>query len=186
MSEEKSQNDRKSLLKVLIYIMIILAIMGMVWLLPRIALGTSTPFFSVSSNSMAPTLNVGDYIVVKAEPFDNLNLGDIIVFYSPWNPNDIIVHRIYDIRIYNGQKVLITKGDNNYTNPYPDPWYVTQEHYIGKYTGFKIPYLGYLALLFPYPVNYILILFIIVMIFIMELSYEKKEKDNFTTIIFKG
>ncbi|MEM3708318.1 MAG: signal peptidase I [Nitrososphaerales archaeon] len=158
--------------------MIILAIMSIVWLLPRIALGTYTPFFSVSSESMAPTLNVGDYIVVKAEPFDNLNVGDIIVFYSPWKSNDIIVHRIYDIRIYDGEKVLITKGDNNYTNPEPDPWYVKKEHYIGKYTGFKIPYLGYLALFFPYPVNYLLIVFIIVMIFIMELSYRKNEKED--------
>lgn len=172
MSEGKFQSDRKSLLKVLAYIAVVLTIMGIVWLLPRVALGISTPFFSVSSESMVPTLNVGDYIVVKYEPFDELKIGDIIVFYSPLNPKDIIVHRIYDIRIYNGQKVLITKGDNNL---YSDPWYVKQEHYIGKYTGFKIPYLGYLALLFPFPVNYIFIIIVVLIIFLIEFLPEKKE-----------
>jgi signal peptidase len=181
MNEEKPQSnqiDKKSLLRAATYITIILVIMGMVWLLPRVALGTSTPFFSVSSGSMIPTLNVGDYIVVKYEPFDELKVGDIIVFHSPINPNDIIVHRIFDIKLVNGEKTLITKGDNNL---YPDPWVVKQEHYIGKYTGFKIPYLGYLALLFPFPVNYLFIIIVIVIIFLIELSYEEKE-DKITAI----
>ncbi len=178
MSEEKFQNDqndqinRKNLIKAITYIAILIAIMSIIWLLPRVALGTSTPFFSVSSESMIPTLNVGDYIVIKYEPFNELKVGDIIVFHSPINPNDIIVHRINDTKIYIGQEVLITKGDNNL---YPDPWYVEQEHYIGKYTGFKIPYLGYLALLFPFPVNYIFIIIVILIIFLIEFLPEKKE-----------
>ncbi|MCP8309325.1 MAG: signal peptidase I [archaeon] len=185
MNEGKSQSDqkdRKNLLRAMTYIMIILAIIGIIWLLPRVALGTDTPFFSVSSGSMVPTLNVGDYIVVKAESFNNLVKGDIIVFYNPLNPNDIIVHRIYSIDYE--QKTIRTKGDHN---SYVDPWIVTEEDIIGKYTGFKIPYLGYLALLFPYPVNYILIIAIIIIIFIIELSStEKKEKNVESLLLFKN
>jgi len=181
MSEGKSKSDRinrKNLLRATTYIMIIIAIMSAIWLLPRVALGTSTPFFSVSTPSMVPTLNVGDYIVVKAEPFNNLDKGDIIVFYCPINPNDIWVHRIADIKYNFGQKVLITKGDaNSGTDLEAWGFVVTEKDYIGKYTGFKIPYLGYLALLFPYPINYIFIIIIIIIIFFIELSStEKKEK----------
>ncbi|MCP8308130.1 MAG: signal peptidase I [archaeon] len=182
MSEGKSQSnqiDRKKLLRATTYIIVIIAIMSIIWLLPRVALGTSTPFFSVSSESMVPTLNVGDYIVVKAVSFDELKAddtgytGDIIVFYKPTNPNEIIVHRIYSIDYEH--KTLRTWGDAN--GGAVDPWIVTEEDIIGKYTGFKIPYLGYLALLFPYPINYIFIIIIIIIIFFIELSStEKKEK----------
>ncbi len=180
MSEGKSQSDkinRKNLLRSITYIIIILAIIGIIWLLPRVALGTDTPFFSVSSESMVPTLNVGDYIVVKAVSFDELKagpppVGDIIVFHSPINPNEIIVHRICSIDYEH--KTLKTWGDNN--KGAIDPWTVTEEDIIGEYTGFKIPYLGYLALLFPYPINYILIITIVIIIFLIELSSEKKEK----------
>ncbi|MGQ9468951.1 MAG: signal peptidase I, partial [Nitrososphaerales archaeon] len=165
MSEGKSQSnqkDRKNLLRATTYIIVILSIMSFIWLLPRVALGTDTPFFSVSSSSMAPTLNVGDYIVVMSKDkvsFDSLSIGDIIVFHNPRNPsdpNDIWVHRLVDIRYNSGQKVLITKGDaNERTDLELWGFVITEKDYIGKYTGFKIPYLGYLALLFPPPINYI-------------------------------
>ncbi|MGQ9719569.1 MAG: signal peptidase I [Nitrososphaerales archaeon] len=174
MTDEESHGikiDKKKLLKSAVYIAIVLAITSAVWLVPRVALGTSTPFFSVSSGSMIPTLNVGDYIVVKAEPFDSLAVGDIIVFYSPWDPDEIIVHRIYAIN--HEQEIIKTKGDNNY---YVDPWSVTKEDYIGKYTGFKIPYLGYLAFLFPPPANYIFIIIVLFIVFVIELLPAEKEK----------
>jgi signal peptidase len=174
MTEGEPQSikiDKRKLLKTTAYIFIVLAIISAIWLLPRVALGTSTPFFSVSSGSMIPTLNVGDYIVVKAEPFDSLSEGDIIVFYSPWNRDEIIVHRIYAINYE--QEIIRTKGDNN---NYVDPWSVTKEDYIGKYTGFKIPYLGYLAFLFPPPVNYIFIIIVLLIIFVIELFPGEKER----------
>lgn len=176
MSGEKLQTiqiKRKNLLKATIYIMIILAIIGIVWLLPRVALGTSTPFFSVSSGSMVPTLNVGDFIVIKAESFDNLKVGDIIVFNRPTDSDDMIVHRIHSIDYED--RTIKTWGDAN--GGVVDPWTVTEEDVIGKYIGFKIPYLGYLAFLFPYPVNYVLLITIIIIIFLVELSLtEKREK----------
>ncbi|MCP8316737.1 MAG: signal peptidase I [archaeon] len=190
MSEGKSQSDkinRKDLLRSITYIIIILAIVSVIWLLPRVALGTDTPFFAVESGSMVPTLNIGDYIVVKAVAFDELKsgpppIGDIIVFRNPENPNDKpIVHRIYSIDYE--QKTIRTKGDHN---SYVDPWIVTEEDIIGKYTGFKIPYLGYLALLFPYPVNYILIIAIIIIIFLIELSSTEKKEKKVESLLFKN
>jgi signal peptidase len=116
---------------------------------------------------------VGDFIVIRAESFDNLKVGDIIVFYNPENPNDIIVHRIHSIDYEDN--TIRTWGDAN--GGIIDPWTVTEEDVIGKYIDFKIPYLGYLAFLFPYPINYILLITIIVIIFIIELSLsEKREK----------
>ncbi|MCP8323043.1 MAG: signal peptidase I [Candidatus Methylarchaceae archaeon HK02M2] len=167
--------DRKDLFKTVSYVAIILIVMGAIWVVPRVALGTTTPFLSVSGPSMEPTLNDGDYIIIKADTFDSLSIGDIIVFYHPYDyKNEIIVHRIYDINL-NSEQVLRTKGDNN---NYPDPWYIEEEDYIGKFTGIKIPYLGYLAQLFPLPLNYALVIIILLIILLIELYPLRKEEDK--------
>lgn len=177
MGEEKPQViqiKKKNLLKATTYIIIVLAIISVVWLLPRVALGTSTPFFSVSSGSMVPTLNVGDFIVIKAESFDNLKVDDIIVFYRPTDSEDIIVHRVNSIDYED--RTIRTWGDAN--GGVIDPWTVTEEDIIGKYIGFKIPCLGYLAFLFPYPVNYIFLITIVIIIFVIELFLTERKRES--------
>ncbi|MBN1923897.1 MAG: hypothetical protein JW791_04010 [Nanoarchaeota archaeon] len=49
-------------------------------------------------------LNVGDVILVKEK--DSYEVGDVIVFYSPYYP-DKLVHRLVNV------ENLTTKGDNN-------------------------------------------------------------------------
>ena len=81
----------------------------------RTVLRIDNPLMVVASESMVPTLNIGDIIVVRGE----LNVseikaspipeGDIIVFREPGSPGNLIVHRATD-RATNGFE---TKGDNN-------------------------------------------------------------------------
>ena len=67
--------------------------------------------YNITTNSMEPTINMGDIIIVKkVKDEENLKNGDIISF----NKNgEIITHRIIDIVETNGEKRYITKGDNN-------------------------------------------------------------------------
>jgi len=153
------------------YVSITVFLVLIFWAGLTFALGTSSPAYVVSSGSMIPTLNVGDIIVVKdKDSFKSLQVGDIIVFHSPTGDDKVIVHRIYSMTIDQYGVAIYTKGDNR---PKPDDWVVRESHYIGKVV-FTLPYLGRPILIIQpylrYPLNYILILFFIVLIFVVELK----------------
>lgn len=92
----------------------------------------------VSSSSMVPTYEVGDIIITKNINYDDVEVEDIIVFYSP-TLDKFVVHRVIDI---NEDGSFITQGDNN---PSPDNEYVYEENYIGVVKA-KIPKIGTLVL----------------------------------------
>ncbi|MCF2138250.1 MAG: signal peptidase I [Candidatus Thorarchaeota archaeon] len=78
-----------------------------------LAMGTPTPLVVVTSRSMVPTLNVGDLLVLKHVPEDDIKVGDIIVYEDSWYTAAPIVHRVIRIEEINGTKHFYTKGDNN-------------------------------------------------------------------------
>ncbi len=88
----------------------------------------------VASSSMEPTLEVNEFIFVKEKKFENLKVGDIILFKYIGEDERIkgqnIIHRIYAIDEETGE--ITTKGDNEKTNPTPDIDKVTKDNYIGK------------------------------------------------------
>ena len=94
-----------------------------------IALGTPTPMFSIVSESMEPTLHVGDMVIISKSGYDT---GDIVVYMRGNMP---IIHRI----IEKNDQGYIIKGDNN---PVADPGIVKQSQIIGK-TVVAFPVLGY-------------------------------------------
>lgn len=96
---------------------------------------------TVLSGSMEPTIQTGSIIAVKqVEDMAKLKKGDVITFVTEDRVN--VTHRIVDI-IKNGELVSYrTKGDNNNSN---DPNSVLADNVIAKYSGFTIPYLGYLS-----------------------------------------
>lgn len=66
------------------------------------------------SESMKPTIEKGDLVIVSKKNMNTYRVGDIISFYRNYQGRpEIITHRIHDI----GGNVYITKGDNN---PRPD------------------------------------------------------------------
>ncbi len=81
----------------------------------------------IASESMKPTINVNDIILIKCNyDFDDIEVDDIIVFYNPQEKKNIshrVVARLED-------NSLQTCGDHN--NGLVDSFHVTEEYYIGK------------------------------------------------------
>jgi len=117
-------------------------------------LGTEYPMMVVVSQSMVPTLGVGNFIfvgeitnmsAVVAAPYPE---GEIIVFRHPQNPNEYIVHRAVKMVELNQEVAFYTRGDNNtYTIHYPyDGWgAVPAEDVLGRVVA-RAPILGYFSL----------------------------------------
>lgn len=79
----------------------------------------------VPTNSMEPEINVGDSVIGKKEKFENLEIGDDVIYHYVYEDLDIyVVHRIirYDEGL--GYK---TQGINTSQE---DPIYVTKDNYI--------------------------------------------------------
>jgi signal peptidase len=140
-----------------------------------IGLGTMNPFYVVSSESMVPVLKVNDVLVVRdGGTFDQLKVGDIIVFHQPSGGDKVIVHRIAEISIgANGEKTLRTKGDANPGSIPGTDYPITRSDYIGRVI-YVLPGLGLATHYIVPPYNYIIIAVILVILFFSRMG--KKEK----------
>jgi len=97
----------------------------------------------VVSGSMRPGLPVGGVVISERVPVDQLLLRDVIVFRSPDNPADLIVHRIVAMsKSKSGQLVIKTQGDANNVR---DPWTLTIRGNYAYLARWSVPLLGYLA-----------------------------------------
>jgi len=113
----------------------------------------------VISGSMEPVLHKGDIIIVDNN-VNNIQVGDIIVYYGTWSdqPKNI-VHRVIKVnKEDNGTTTYITKGDNNLTNPDPDPVIIYPNDLRYKVATINknpliIPKIGYISLLFQGKLN---------------------------------
>ena len=78
----------------------------------------------VPTESMEPEIHAGDFVISKRVPFEEIEVGDDIIFFS--EKDDIyIIHRVI---LKDGDK-LYTKGINN---PVGDSEPVTKDNYISK------------------------------------------------------
>ena len=67
-----------------------------IWIGLQVAFGTENPFYVVASGSMIPVLEVYDVLIVSGhEPFEEIDVGDIIVFDRPSDHNRVIVLELY-------------------------------------------------------------------------------------------
>lgn len=149
---------------------VIIIVIGVasVWLALRIAFATDNPFYVVSSESMVPTLQVYDVIVVRnGSTFEEVKPGDIIVFQSPSAHDRVIVHRVVKVE-HSSEKVITTKGDNNPISIPGIDYPITKKEYIGKVV-FVVPKLGLVSKVLSPPVNYIVIGIILAVIFLSKL-----------------
>ena len=82
----------------------------------------------IVSNSMEPTINVNDIIIINTMyDFDDIKEDDIIVFYNPKEDKNI-AHRV--VNRIEEDNTLETLGDNN--NGLVDSFHVSKDEYIGK------------------------------------------------------
>ncbi len=130
---------------------------------------------------MAPTLEVGDLVVIHSVPYTSIHLGDVIVFARP-DPgggcgSEVIVHRVVNIT----SEGLITWGDNRFTNTRPDEpgsWPPVPPQCVKGVVVVSLPFLGRISEAFPPPLNYVLVAAIVLLIFMFELFSGKKDREE--------
>jgi len=141
----------------------------------QIIFGTQNPFFVVSSGSMVPELEVYDVLVVQGNtPFEEIKVGDIIVFDRPSGHDRVIVHRVTAI-IDEDPFTLRTKGDANPASIPGTDFPITAEEYIGQ-VEYVIPQVGYVTRILSPPINYIIIAIIVGIMIFKQISKSRKEK----------
>ena len=131
-----------------------------IWIGLQVAFGTPNPFYVVVSGSMIPVLEIYDVLVVSGHvSFDDIEVGDIIVFNRPSDHDRVIVHRVASI-IDDDPKTIRTKGDANPASIPGTDFPITEEEYIGEVV-YAIPQVGYITQLIKPPINYIIIAIVI-------------------------
>ena len=164
-------------------------------LILHIALGAGNPFYVVASGSMIPELQVYDVIIVQGDCFDlwgilnqddcvrfdwyiqfeDIAIGDIIVFDRPSDHNRVIVHRVVSI-IEDDPKTIRTQGDANPGSIPGTDFPITQEEHIGKVIE-VIPQVGYITQLIKPPVNYVIIVIVVGIMIVKQITKKKDEKE---------
>ncbi|MBT8242811.1 MAG: signal peptidase I [Nitrosopumilus sp.] len=147
-----------------------------IWIGLQVAFGTQNPFYVVASGSMIPVLEVYDVLIVSGhEPFEDIQVGDIIVFNRPSDHDRVIVHRVASI-IEDEPKTIRTKGDANPASIPGTDFPITEEEYIGK-VAYTLPQVGYITQLLKPPINYIIIAIVIGIMVVKQLIKKKNEKE---------
>ncbi len=164
--------------------LIIIAIgIFIVWIGLYAVFGMSNPFYVVASGSMIPELEVYDILIVQANiPFEELRVGDIIVFDRPSDHSRVIVHRIVSV-VDEDPRILRTKGDANMASIPGTDFPVTDDEYIGKVEA-VIPDVGYVTQALKPPVNYIIIAVIIGVMVSKQFMGRKRKGDGDKTVFF--
>ena len=163
--------------------MIIVVAIAVIWLGLQAVFGTANPFYVVSSGSMIPALEVYDVIVVEGNtPFEDVEKGDIIVFYSPklyeQGKERVIVHRVSLDLSTDEQKIVRTKGDANPSSIAGTDYPITEKEYLGK-VEYVIPQVGYITQILQPPINYIIIAVIIGVMVVKHFAGKEKKKMEF-------
>ena len=99
--------------------------------------------FSIQSDSMEDEIMTGDFILGKKCDPKELNERDIISFFTVNNEGQIFIntHRIINIEETSDGRIFTTQGDNEEE---PDLRKVYEGDIVSKYSGFRIPLLGYI------------------------------------------
>ena len=71
--------------------------------------------FVIVSRSMEPKLKIGDVILVRQIPPENIKIGDVISYEGLTGDfaGKIITHKVVNIITENKKHIFYTKGDNN-------------------------------------------------------------------------
>ena len=163
----------KSIVKDIIIVAICVAV---IWIGLQAYFGAVNPFYVVSSGSMYPQLAMYDIIVITGHtPFEDVKVGDIIVFDRPKDHDKVIVHRVVAV-VDDDPKTLRTKGDNNQASIPGTDFPITEQEYVGTVVH-VIPQVGYITKILQPPINYIIIAVIIGIMIIRQIAKKYNKKD---------
>jgi len=155
-------------------IIIVAACVAVIWIGLTAYFGAQNPFYVVSSGSMYPELAMYDIIVISGHGlFEDVKIGDIIVFDRPKDHDKVIVHRVVAV-VDDDPLTLRTKGDNNQNSIVGTDYPITEEEYIGTVVH-VIPQVGFITKILQPPINYIIIVVIIGIMIIRQITKSKKK-----------
>ena len=125
-------------------IIIVATCVAVIWISLTAYFGAQNPFYVVSSGSMYPELAMHDIIVISGYAlFEDVKIGDIIVFDRPKDHDKVIVHRVVAV-VDDDPLTLRTKGDNNQNSIVGTDYPITEEEYIGTVVH-VIPQVGFIT-----------------------------------------
>ena len=156
-------------------VIIVAVCVAVLWIGLTAYFGAQNPFYVVSSGSMYPELAMHDIIVISGHMlFEDVKIGDIIVFDRPKDHDRVIVHRVVAV-VDDDPKTLRTKGDNNQRSILGTDYPITKEEYIGTVVH-VIPQVGFITQILQPPINYIIIAVIIGVMVIRQIYKKDKKK----------
>ena len=144
---------------------------------------------SVQSDSMSPTFEKGDLVMVKkVDDYYKLKEGDVISFYTVISGQRVInTHRIVKINEEEGKRSFITRGDNNSID---DEVPVESSDILGKWTKVKFKGLGkfmdflttrtgfFICVLIPIAIFFIFELYKFISVLIEAKQIKRSEEDE--------
>ena len=95
--------------------------------------------YNIQTGSMTPKYPIGSMIYVKAVPFEELEVGDVITYQTFQDGGWIVTHRV--TQIDTASQTIVTKGDANNT----EDGAMNYANVIGRATNFCIPMLGHIV-----------------------------------------
>lgn len=137
------------------------------------------PLTAIPSQSMLPTLHVGDLVVVKKTNPQFIEKGDIVIVSVPelvqkrFGYPKRIIHRVVEVHANEFGYTYRTKGDNANTQ---DPFTITPEQIIGE-AGKVFRYLGYPVLFLNSPQGIAFLLALLVLYFIYAVTEWARRRD---------
>lgn len=104
------------------------------------SVGNTTPLI-VLTDSMYPTIQGGDLIIVNKEDPKNIKAGDVIAYFDPaaTSGTAVVSHRVTDVTTADGQVAWKTKGD---ANTGADKLPVPASKFVGKFNGTRFAGIG--------------------------------------------
>ena len=165
-------------------VIIVAAGVAVIWIGLQVYFGAANPFYVVSSGSMYPELAMYDIIVITGnQPFEDVKVGDIIVFDRPKDHNKVIVHRVVAV-VDDDPKTLRTKGDNNQSSIPGTDFPITEKEYTGTVIH-VVPQVGYITKILQPPINYIIIAVIVGIMVVKQILKTKNKKNLYLAILMK-
>ena len=123
---------------------------------------------TVLTDSMSPTFNHGDLIIIKKCDPSTLEVGDIVTFHTIIeNEYALNTHRIIEINGDAGMRTYVTKGDNN---SIADQRSIAGGDIVGKYAG-RLPYVGHVMQFLSSSVGFLIVIVLPLLVFFIYQVY---------------
>lgn len=182
---KKSKKILKTIINVFIWIFVVFSVFMTILAFAAQSNSDGIPaiggksFLTVETDSMSPTFSSGDLIIgqmLTSAEKENLQVGDIITFYSDLDgngTNEINSHRIVGINYDEEGRVesYVTRGDNKETNTENDKNPVAWQFVICKYTGTRVAKVGGFLSFLQTPKGFLIVIVLPLILFFLYEIY---------------